>query len=267
LQFGKRERGENLCSDLHLQPPDTDAKIFSVEIQMQGGTQVIHVDINGVNGSMIVDTGSDVSIIQPGVVEGNIETFPLNHLELILREKLLGKSLDSRDSDLARKNAEASALTVFAKGKDGQNLPLQCEKDQVHMESLLTDDSRNTVERKDRICVVKHEDKVILEPRTPQITSGIVEDEQGQKTPPLFCIELAETPTEGRKSTQTVSQVTSTPGKKRKVSKNPKGYTCVVLTDISDERLTIPISTVVGLAEEAIGKLNPRRSIKTSDQN
>jgi hypothetical protein len=77
LQFGKRERSESLGSDLHLQPPETAAKIFSVEIQMQGGTPVIPVDRNGLNGSMIVDTGSVVSITQPGVIEGDKETSPL----------------------------------------------------------------------------------------------------------------------------------------------------------------------------------------------
>jgi hypothetical protein len=76
LQFGKLERGDSLGSNLHLQPHDTAAKIFSVEIQMQGGTPVIPVDINGVNGSMIVGTGSDLSIIQPGVIDGDIEISP-----------------------------------------------------------------------------------------------------------------------------------------------------------------------------------------------
>jgi hypothetical protein len=44
-----------------------------------------------------------------------------------------------------------------------------------------------------------------------------------------------------------------------------------MLTNFSDEWLTIPKSTAVGLAEkigeETRDKLNPRSSIKTSDQN
>jgi hypothetical protein len=64
--------------------------------------------------------------------------------------------------------------------------------------------------------------------------------------------------------------VTSAPGKKRRFSNSPKDYIRAILTDLSDERLTIPKSTVVGLAEEIgeeeIDKLNPRSSIKTSDQ-
>jgi hypothetical protein len=76
----------------------------------------------------------------------------------------------------ARKSAEACALTVFAKGEDGQNLSLLCEKGQVHTENSMTNGGVNTVEIKDRTWRIKHEETVILEPRTPQITSGIVED-------------------------------------------------------------------------------------------
>jgi hypothetical protein len=39
-----------------------------------------------------------------------------------------------------------------------------------------------------------------------------------------------------------------------------------MLTDHSDESLAIPESTCVGLAKEAISKLNPRSSMKTSGQ-
>jgi hypothetical protein len=114
----------------------------------------------------------------------------------------------------------------------------------------MTNDSINTAEIKDKTWLVKLKESVILEPRTQQITTGIIEGEQGQKTPPLFCIEPAKIPTEGVMSARSVSQVTSAPGKKCKFGKNPKDYTCIMLTNFSDERLTIPKSTVVGLAEE-----------------
>jgi hypothetical protein len=140
------------------------------------------------------------------------------------REKkfMLGKSLDRHDSDLARKSAEASALTVFEKGKDGQNLSLQCEEGKVHTDNSMTNDVMNSVQIKNRTWLVKHEESVILELRTPQITLGIVEDVQGRETTSLFCIEPTEIPTEGVESAQTVSQAMSAPVKKREVSKSPK---------------------------------------------
>jgi hypothetical protein len=44
---------------------------------MEGRTPTIPVEVNGVSGSMILDMGSDISIVQPGVIEGVIETSPL----------------------------------------------------------------------------------------------------------------------------------------------------------------------------------------------
>jgi hypothetical protein len=37
----------------------------------------LSVDMDGVSGSMILDTGSDVSLVQPGLVRGAVETSPL----------------------------------------------------------------------------------------------------------------------------------------------------------------------------------------------
>jgi hypothetical protein len=76
---------------------------------------------------------------------------------------MLGKSNDNHDSDLARKSAEAPTLTVFVKGKDGQNLSIQCEEGKVQTENSMTSDVMNSVEIKDRTWLVKHRER---DPRT-----------------------------------------------------------------------------------------------------
>jgi hypothetical protein len=41
---------------------------------MEGGTPVVTADIEELRGNMILDTGSDVSLLQPGLVDGITET-------------------------------------------------------------------------------------------------------------------------------------------------------------------------------------------------
>jgi hypothetical protein len=64
---GKRVRGENEGSSFHLNAPDKAAMKSLVSIVLEQGTPTVRVEIEGVPRSLIIDTGSNVSILQPGM--------------------------------------------------------------------------------------------------------------------------------------------------------------------------------------------------------
>ena len=64
---GKRIRGENEGSSFHLDAPDNAAKKSLVSIILEQGTPTVRVEIEEMLRSLIIDTSSNISILQPGM--------------------------------------------------------------------------------------------------------------------------------------------------------------------------------------------------------
>ena len=75
--FGKRERGVEDDSSHRLTVPEKAVTVSKVTTDMEHGTPIIKADIEGVEWSLIVDTGSDVSILQPGISKASIRNTTL----------------------------------------------------------------------------------------------------------------------------------------------------------------------------------------------
>jgi len=69
---GKRVRGENEGSSFHLDAPDNAAMKSLVSIVLQQGTPTVQVEIEGMPISLNIDTGSNVSILQPGMSKRDV---------------------------------------------------------------------------------------------------------------------------------------------------------------------------------------------------
>jgi len=64
---GKRVGGEKGGSSFHLSTPDDAAATTPCSILLEQGTSTVSVEIEGMSRSLIIDTGSNVSILQPAV--------------------------------------------------------------------------------------------------------------------------------------------------------------------------------------------------------
>ena len=64
---GKRIRVEKEDSSFHLGAPNDDVTKSPVSVTLEQGTPIISVEIEGTPRSLILDTGSSVSILQPRI--------------------------------------------------------------------------------------------------------------------------------------------------------------------------------------------------------
>ena len=65
-------RGVSKGSSLHLYAPENAVESPSASIVMEQGTPTVTAEIEGVRIDLIVDTGSNISILQPGVSQSDI---------------------------------------------------------------------------------------------------------------------------------------------------------------------------------------------------
>jgi hypothetical protein len=75
--LGKRELGGRDDSPSHLNLGQNPVIMTKVPIQLEHGTPTISVEIEGMSRSLIIDTGSNISILQPGISKGNVSVTPL----------------------------------------------------------------------------------------------------------------------------------------------------------------------------------------------
>jgi hypothetical protein len=64
-------------SSFHLCNPDNAVRKPTVSLQVKSGTPSVSVDIEGVMRHLILDTGSNVSILQPGISRSDVEVTEL----------------------------------------------------------------------------------------------------------------------------------------------------------------------------------------------
>ena len=62
----------NEDSSFHLIAPDNAVAKSTVCVLLEHGTPTISVEIEGMSRSLVLDTGSNVSILQPGVSRGDV---------------------------------------------------------------------------------------------------------------------------------------------------------------------------------------------------
>jgi len=114
-----------------------------------------------------------------------------------------------------------------------------------------------------------------MAPRSQQVVIGKLKLEQEQKPPPLVCIEPAHIPIKGVLPAHTLTRVECRPNKTshmtsradQKAARSPNTSACVMLVNFRDQTLTVPKSTVLGIAEEAseplIDRINQRKELNS----
>jgi len=114
-----------------------------------------------------------------------------------------------------------------------------------------------------------------MAPRSQQVVTGKLKLEQEQEPPPLVCIEPADIPVEKSPPCTHTHTVECSPNKTslmtsradQKAARWPNTSAYVMLANVSDQTLTVPKSTVLGIAEEAseplIDRINQRKELNS----
>jgi hypothetical protein len=97
-----------------------------------------------------------------------------------------------------------------------------------------------------------------MAPRSQQVVIGKVEFEKAKKPPPLVCVEPAHIPIEGILPTRALTRVECSTGEKppmtsqtdQMVTKSHNTRAYAMLANFSDQTLTVPKSTVLGITED-----------------
>jgi hypothetical protein len=167
---------------------------------------------------------------------------------------------ENSDSD-----TEREALTVFVQGKEGHS-PQPCLREMRKHVQFSVSFHREPTINQSRTWLVKDKENIIIAPRCRQIVAGILESGNGQSTPALVCVEPAQIPVEGifparalsrseRDERAVLAQANSN------ATGNLGSSICVMLDNFSDEELTVPKATILGVAEEIseslVDKINP----------
>jgi len=67
-------RGESEGSSLHLYSPENAVESSTAPIVMEQGTPTVTADIEGVRRDLILDTGSNISVLRPGVSRSDVRS-------------------------------------------------------------------------------------------------------------------------------------------------------------------------------------------------
>jgi hypothetical protein len=281
-----------------------------VSVQLEHGTPFISVDIEGVSRSLILDTSSNISILQPDVSQSDMRvttekpygvtgetldikgqqsisfvlngrefnhsflvcSLPTNMAGLLGMDfiKGSGATIDFQYCKMSltdigrvpRTYKESltghAALTVFAKGKEGHSpQPEQEETWQTDEQFSASPRPEDTaIER--RSWLVKAKENITIAPRCRQIVMAKLESEQNQEPPPLVCVEPAQVPVEGVLSARKVTRVVLnshqplrlTSSREHAATRSPNSCAYIMVANFTDESLTLPKATVLGIAEE-----------------
>jgi hypothetical protein len=86
---GRRERKGNGDSAFHVLVPENVADYLVVPVQLIVGTPTVNVEFAGTQREFVLDTGSGISLIQPGVypseVKPNLSPFGVTGKELEIK--------------------------------------------------------------------------------------------------------------------------------------------------------------------------------------
>ena len=76
-ESGKPERGVKEDSYFSLNTPENAVTKLTVQILLENGTPTVSAEIEGMSRSLILDTGSNISIMQPGISRSNVQVTTL----------------------------------------------------------------------------------------------------------------------------------------------------------------------------------------------
>jgi len=144
--------------------------------------------------------------------------------------------------------------TIFTEGKEGHSSQ-NCVWEARHKDDQFsTSPSREATTAQNGTWLVKAKENITIGPRCRQIVTGIVESGKEQKIPPLVCIAPVQIPIEGTFSARALSRVEQpehviTSQNDHKPTGRLHSCACVMVANFSDEALTIPKATVLGIAE------------------
>ena len=169
---------------------------------------------------------------------------------------------------------KGAALTIFTEGKEGHS-PQPRLREARHIDKKFsTSPHREPVTSQNGIWLVKTKENIVIAPRCRQIVTGIVDSGKEQKLPPLVCIEPVQIPIGGILAARALSRVEqSEHSMTSRDAHSPTGRlrscACVMLANFSDETLTVPNATVLGIAERIseslVEKINVRSEAKLNE--
>ena len=292
----------------------------TLPVRLECGTPSISVNIEGVMRRLILDTGSNISILQPGMSRCDVSvttmkpygvtgqaldvrgqqsvvfefdgrefrhtflvcTLPTDAAGLLgtdfmegtgavinfecSKMSLTGIAAAPRTS--VESPSEPAALTVFTQGKEGRSPQPSQEKRQEAQRPSVVSSSEVGISQS-RTWLVKARETITIAPRCRQVVMGRLETEKGQDPPLLVCIEPVQIPIEGIFPARALSRVEHSAGQSVvmtsrhgcEVTGSPNSA-YVMIANFSGEELTLPKSTVIGLAEEVseplIDKINAK---------
>ena len=110
-ESGKRERGVKEDSSFRLNAPENTVTKLAVPILLEHGTPNISVEIEDRSRSLLLDTGSNVLIMQPSILRSNVKVTTLESYEVT------GDILDIRGQ---------LSVTVLLNGSESMHSCLVC---------------------------------------------------------------------------------------------------------------------------------------------
>jgi len=314
-------RGESEGSSLHLYSPEDAAESPTAPIVMEQGTPTVTVDIDGAQRDLILDTGSNISILQPEVSRSDVRctsikpygvtgetleirgqqtvsfkldghefkhqfyvcSLPTNADGLVGLDFMTktGANLDIRKGKISLAGvskgqklvssspSRQAALAIFTPEKEGHS---PSPRKQVEKE----EDGK--VNGSSSSWLIKSIEDTVIEPRCRQIVLGKLDATKGENLPSVVCVEPAMVPIHGILSARVLTRVQARPSRQqtspqgRIVCEAARNCACVMITNFSDEALTVPKATVLGVAEEVsesvVDKINTagQSSVNTPDE-
>jgi hypothetical protein len=314
-------RGESEGSSLHLYSPEDAAESPTAPIVMEQGTHTVTVFIEGAQRDLILDTGSNISILQPEVSRSDVRctsikpygvtgetleirgqqavSFKLDRHEFKHQfyvcslptnaDGLIGLDFMTKTGvnlDIGKGNisltgvvkepklvssspSRQAALTIFTPEKEGHS---SSPRKQVEKE----EDGK--VNGSTSSWLIKSIEDTVIEPRCRQIVLGKLDANKGENRPSVVCVEPAMVPIHGIHPARVLTRVQARPSRQlpspqgRIVCEAARNCACVMVTNFSDEALTVPKATVLGVAEEmsesVVDKINTvsQSNVNTPDE-
>jgi len=271
---------------------------------------------------LIIDTGSNVSILQPGVSRRDVRVTAMkpygvsgealdikgqqlvsfvlggrkfSHTFLVcllptdkdglfatdfLEKAGADINFDLGELSLVRINkapyvcdnisTKHAALTVFPSDTAEKVKLLQTSKEPKASRPRLDSHALNETTRHSRSWLVKTAQEVTIAPRCRHVVTAKLDLGKGKESPSLVCVETAAIPIQGILSARALTKVGTRERDSTQLTSPPEqanvdasaNNVYVMLANFSQEKLTLPKATVLGLAEEVSEALIDRINIE-----
>ena len=152
-----------------------------------------------------------------------------------------------------------AALTVFPSNTPEKEKPLQtCKEEPKAIRPRLDSHALNETARYSKSWLVKRAQDVTIAPRFRHVVTTKLDLAKGKEIPSLVCVEPATIPIQGILSARALTRIATGERDSTQLTSPPKqantdasaSNVYVMLANFSQEELTLPKATVLGLAEE-----------------